>query len=38
MHKLGYKVLPFIEKYFGLLTLAFLAMLIGGFLVIKYLL
>jgi membrane protein YqaA with SNARE-associated domain len=36
--KLGYKVLPFIEKYFGLLTLAFLAMLIGGFLVVKYLL
>jgi membrane protein YqaA with SNARE-associated domain len=32
----GEKIRPFIEKYFNWLTLAFTALLIGGFLVIKW--
>ena len=32
----GPKVTPFIEKYFNWLALAFVALLVGGFLVIRY--
>ena len=32
----GEKIRPLIEKYFNWLTLAFAALLIGGFLVIKW--
>lgn len=35
--KYGAPIKDFIEKYLGLLTMAFLAMLIGGFVIIKYL-
>jgi len=31
------KIRPFIEKYFNWLSLAFIILLIGGFLVIKWL-
>jgi membrane protein YqaA with SNARE-associated domain len=34
---IGPKALPFIDKYFNWLALAFVAMLAGGFLVVKYL-
>lgn len=35
--RFGVKVLPFIDKYFGWLTLAFLALLAGGFYAIRFL-
>jgi len=35
---IGPKALPFIDKYFNWLALAFVAMLVGGFLVVKYVL
>ena len=33
---IGPKALPFIDKYFNWLALAFVAMLVGGFVVVKY--
>jgi membrane protein YqaA with SNARE-associated domain len=33
---IGPKALPFIDKYFNWLALAFVAMLVGGFVVLKY--
>jgi membrane protein YqaA with SNARE-associated domain len=36
MRLFGARITPFVEKYFNYLTLAFAALLIGGFVVIKY--
>jgi membrane protein YqaA with SNARE-associated domain len=38
MRLFGPKITPFIERYFNWLSLAFVALLIGGFVVIKYIL
>lgn len=35
--RFGVKVLPFIDKYFGWLTIAFLALLAGGFYAVRFL-
>ncbi|MBS3733428.1 MAG: DedA family protein [Phycisphaerae bacterium] len=36
MRLFGPRITPFIERYFGWLTLLFVALLVGGFVVIKY--
>lgn len=36
MRTFGPKIMPFIDKYFNLLALLFAALLVGGFVVIKY--
>lgn len=36
MHRFGTKITPFIDRYFNLLSLVFGILLVGGFIVVKY--